>query len=83
MNSFNLLDDKYMVELAAAVVRRAMQDYETALLKGDADAIKSLERFFLSEWGQLISCDNGEFLINQCRQKVAAYPKKLRRPHKI
>lgn len=65
--------------LRTEVVRSAVQDYKHALRKSakegrKCDKEKALERFFLSGWGQLLSGDNGEVIIEKCREDFAYVP---------
>ena len=56
--------------LRTAIIYQAVQDYKTALKKNNYGQISALERFFRSEWGQLLSYDNGEYIISECRKIV-------------
>ena len=69
--------------LRAEIVKAAVFDYKKALRKSDrlgvvcGEQIK-LEKWFLSKWGQMLSGDNGELIIEKCRKtyKPRAYTKK-------
>lgn len=74
------LTNRY-VDLAAAVVLKAMEDYKTVLKKVNAETDekkknrykrkkKQLEQFFLGDYGQLLSAYNGQRLIEKCRKEV-------------
>ena len=54
--------------LRAAIVRRAVKDYVIALKKDDKQKISYLERWFLSKWGQLLSYNNGVYIIAKCKR---------------
>lgn len=82
MTDFNALDERGILELLAAIDKQAMRDYETALREGEKDKAKALERWFLSEWGQQLTLNHGEIIIEQCKKKVAAQPKRARRRRK-
>lgn len=58
--------------LCAAILRRAAKDYIIALKRKDLYAIASLERFFLSDWGQLMSRNQGQHIIDTCRELARA-----------
>ena len=70
------INPKYGLEAAILVV--AKHDYKEALLdqmnnSGDKKVnrrVRRLEKFFLSEWGQLLSHDLGELIIEKCKQEV-------------
>ena len=55
------------------IVKSAVNDYKNALRKSDrlrcvCEAQIALEEWFLSSWGQLLSGDNGEYIIEKCRK---------------
>ena len=54
--------------LRAAMVNRAVNDYKIALKKDDKQKISYLERWFLSQWGQLLSYKNGVYIITECKR---------------
>ena len=58
--------------LRIEIVKSAVDDYRKALKKSDriGEVCKeqlSLENWFLSPWGQQLSGDNGELIIEKCR----------------
>lgn len=56
--------------LIAAIIQQAIQDYRVALkdnTRAGAARATSLERFFLSEWGQLLSLGNGELIVSRVK----------------
>lgn len=56
--------------LAAAILQQAMKDYETAIRNNNFHKKLELERFFLSKFGQILSYDHGEVIIEKCRKRV-------------
>ena len=54
--------------LCAAILRRAVQDYKIAIKHKDFHAIASLERFFLSDYGQMLSRNQGQYIIDISRE---------------
>lgn len=59
--------------LRTEIVKSAVFDYKASLKKSDrlglvCDEQKKMERWFLSKWGQLLSGDNGEYIIEKCRE---------------
>lgn len=63
------------VQIAAAIVKQAMTDYKAALKCEGKRAMKTrkeCERFFLSEYGQMLSAGSGERIIEKCREEVKA-----------
>ena len=68
--------------LRTEIVRSAVIDYKKALRKSDrmgciCDEQIKMERWFLSKWGQLLSGDHGEYMIEKCRKSYKAPGKKL------
>ena len=57
-------------DLRIAIVSRAIRDYKTALAYGKERAIYRLEKFFLSEWGQFLSGNYGEYIIERCKKNI-------------
>ena len=62
-------DEAYAL-LAAAVIKSAMRDYKAALRKEDQARIVYFERLFRSDYGQTLSFDHGDYIIEQCRKDV-------------
>ena len=56
--------------LRVAILRRAVCDYKSAIKRRDFNAMTKLEKFFLGEWGQLLSRDNGQYIIDECNRIV-------------
>lgn len=58
------LDDPYM-RLRAGIIQRAVADLTKALITNNKGQIRKLEKWFLSDWGQAISGNNGKFIIDR------------------
>ena len=63
--------------LRTEIIRSAVFDLRSAMKKSDrlgfvCDEQKNMERWFLSSWGQLLSGDTGEYIIEKCRQTYKA-----------
>jgi hypothetical protein len=56
--------------LAAAIVERAMLDYKDAYVCNDIVAIKTLRRFFRSDWFCFLSDLDGEVIMAQIERMV-------------
>lgn len=52
-----------------AIIQQAIEDYRRALRKNDYRDIKALERWFLSEWGEMLSGDNGAYIIEKVKNQ--------------
>ena len=55
--------------LAAEIIKLAMQDYKDAKRRNDPSTVLALQRFFRSEWCQLLCNVDGEVLIEACEKK--------------
>lgn len=66
----------YLYDVIIAVLKQAARDYVRALLKGDLYRKNELEEFFLSDYGQAMSRNNGEEIITRCREIAAKKKKK-------
>lgn len=60
--------NKYLYNLIIAVLRQAARDYIVAIRKRNLHKINELEQFFLSDYGQAMSMNNGEKIILRCRK---------------
>lgn len=68
--------DKCVLSLAGAVLALAINDYEKALRKHAGEPVKhneitALEHFFLSGYGQALSFNHGELILERSKEKVA------------
>ena len=64
--------------LRTEIVRSAVTDLRNAIKKSIrlgyvCDEQKSLEAWFKSKWGQALSGDNGELIIEKCHQTYKKY----------
>ena len=62
--------DAGLENLANAIVTQAAKDYEKALRNNDESMIVDCERFFRSKWYRMMTNVNGEYLIEQLREKA-------------
>lgn len=77
MATKNLAEDPYE-KLAYAIVVQAAKDYMTNLRKkkrnpGSASAehdIREIERFFRSDWYQVLASVDGEYLMGRLRKEA-------------
>lgn len=51
------------------ILNQAIYDYKTALKKDDNGQIQHLEKWFLSEWGQMLSGGNGSYIIEKVKKE--------------
>lgn len=64
--------------LETAILKVAAEDHKEALIKQATEMeplktqkeVRKLERFFLGPWGQLLSNNLGELIIEKCKQEV-------------
>ena len=66
-------DDNYKL-LIAAIIEQAVNDYRAALRSGRPERTQPLERFFLSEWGQLLTRGYGEDIIERVKREIKNAP---------
>lgn len=67
--------------LANAIILSAVRDYRSALKRLARDPkskyaneeVKDLERFFLSQWYQMLTEVDGEMLIDKLREEAGLY----------
>lgn len=57
-------EDEPLLNLRIAIVNQAVDDWK----KGNKDTRASLERWFLSDYGQFISGDMGEIIVEKLRK---------------
>lgn len=63
--------------LAIEIIKLAAQDYKKELIKSKKENLKTrecfrLERFFRSEYGQLLSMGMGEYIMQKIQEEVEA-----------
>ena len=68
------MDSSYE-RVRAAIIYQAICDYKKALRKRNGN-IATLEQWFLSEWGEMLSGGHGVYIIEQCRKCVGMKPKR-------
>ena len=54
--------------LITAIIKRAMSDYKAALKAEHPHQRKELERFFLGEWGEMLTGGRGALIMEHCRK---------------
>lgn len=62
------LNSEGLTLLQAAILEQAIHDYKTELKCGGGH---SLEKWFLSDWGQQISRGHGVEIIERCKREIA------------
>lgn len=67
----NELIDTYTAyeDLANAIIIRAVDDYEKALASKDDYKIKSIEKFFKSDWYSILSKVDGNYILSKIKSK--------------
>lgn len=58
--------------LRCGIIKQAIDDYKQALRRGNEYGIKALERWFYSEWGEMLSGGNSAFILEKVRNEIAA-----------
>lgn len=62
--------------LAAEIIKLAIEDYRAAKRRNDPSGVLALQRFFRSEWCQLLCNVDGEVLIEACEKECENLKKK-------
>ena len=65
-----MLNDIGYEMLAVAIVAQAYDDYKKALKRKDRREIKSIERFFYSDFYSLLTSLEPSYLINNAKREV-------------
>lgn len=63
-------DAKGYTALRFAIITQAINEYKHELRNNNEYEVQQLERFFLGEWGEMLSANNGWFIIQMSRQCV-------------
>lgn len=58
------LTDEMAINLQTAILQQAVTDWKY----GNKQTKEDLERWFLSDWGQFLSGDKGEFIIENLKK---------------
>jgi hypothetical protein len=56
--------------LRVAILQQAAKDYISALRHNEGAQAYRLEKFFKSEWGELLSNNHGDFIISECKKRA-------------
>ena len=56
--------------LVEQIVRTAVEDYQEALRKKNNGRISALTRWFRSEWGQMLTYHNSEYILAKAKKEV-------------
>lgn len=66
-------DEDPWLLLSAAIVKQAMIDLKTALRYGNNANVNALKKWFLSDYGQMLSFNHGEYIIDEVMKEVNKY----------
>lgn len=64
------------VDLQAAIIKQAIYDYKRAVTDGNKYQAKSLEKWFTSEWGQMVCAGNGVYILEKAKAEIRKENKK-------
>ena len=70
--------DAYEI-LQVHILYQAIKDYRNALKKKKPAQIAELEKFFRSPYGQLLSGDKGEYIIEKVKEQLEEERRRKRR----
>ena len=71
--------DEIWEDLIIAVLKQAKSDYIAALKRKNYAEMNELEDFFLSDYGQAMSRNQGERIIELCKRIVEEQKRKRRK----
>lgn len=74
--SISHVDQEFM-PLVAAILETAEEDLKEAIKYRKHQEVASLKRWFLSEWGQALSGNNGQLIIDRIESEVKKERTKL------
>ena len=74
-----VLYDEIWEDLIIAVLKQAKSDYIAALKRKNYAEMNELEDFFLSDYGQAMSRNQGERIIELCKRIVEEQKRKRRK----
>lgn len=69
-------EDPYL-NLSGAILRQAVKDYITAIINNNIHQMEYFEKWFLSEWGQLLSFQQGKYIIMESKKKAVEVQEKI------
>lgn len=61
--------DQWVVSLAIGIVKQAADDLRAAIRTNEEDEANRLRRWFMSEWGQLLSFGQGGAIIRRINKE--------------
>lgn len=64
------MNDEGLENLRVAILQQAIKDYISALRYNEGAKVHKLEKFFKSEWGELLSNNHGDYIIEKCKQRA-------------
>ena len=64
------MNDEGLENLRIAILQQAAKDYISALRYNEGAKAYKLEKFFKSEWGELLSDNHGDFIISECKKRA-------------
>lgn len=67
--SFIPVRDAWVLRLQTAIVKQAADELRAAYRTDDVSAVETLRRWFLSEWGQLLSFGQGGAIIRRIKKE--------------
>ena len=74
----DMIDQAYET-LREAILLQAIRDYKRAVKRCCEYEKSYIEKFFLSEWGQQLSEERGNLIIEICIEQAKAEPKRGKR----
>ena len=66
-----MIDENEVEIWRRVILADAVKEYKRALMRNDDYKARELEKFFLGDWGQLLSYYHGQYIIEHCRKIIA------------
>ena len=63
------MNDECYENLAIAILNQAAKDWRDAMSKNRPAKAARMEKFFLSDYGQLLSAGNGQYIIDRLKEE--------------
>lgn len=66
-----MIDENEVEIWRRVILADAVKEYKRALMRDNNYIARKVEKFFLSDWGQLLSYNHGQYIIEHCRKIIA------------
>lgn len=63
--------EPWVLRLQTGIIKQAVDDLRAAIRAGEDSKADALEKWFLSEWGQLLSFGTGQYIVEKVKKEEA------------